>query len=179
VADSTFDVTRAIVLTDTAAGFWYSAGDAPAEGTGGRYPVVGDDNGNVYLSGPVSELSGTPVPCECYWTSKVMDFGDQSQGVENKWKWVDHIRLLYEDKSSAIPTTVYLSHDGGTTWTSVSKDIGTGANEPKWCDFYFSTKPESHGQHFQMKIGSPAVAKDFVWTGAEIFYTPLAESFAV
>jgi hypothetical protein len=179
MGDSTFDVTRKVVLTDYAMGFWYYSGSSPAEGTGGRYPVVGDDNGGIYLCGPVSELTGTPVSCECYWTSKVMDFGDQNDAVTNKWKWVDHIRLLYEDVSSAIPTTVYLSHDGGTTWTSVSKDIGTGAGTPKYSDFYFSTKPESHGQHFQIKIGSPAVNKDFIWTGAEIFYTPMAESFTV
>jgi hypothetical protein len=179
VGHATFDVTRAIVLTDYAYGFWYYAGSSPAEGTGDRNPVVGDDDGSIFLCGPVSELTGTPVSCECYWTSKVMDFGDQNQDVTNKWKAIDHIRLLYEDVSTDIPVTVYLSHDGGTTWQGVSKTIGASANTPKYKDFYFSTYPESMGQHFQVKVGSPAVAKDFVFTGLEMFYVPMGESFAV
>lgn len=175
----TFARDAHIVLTDYAYGFWYYASGDPGEGTGGRYPVVGDDNGNIYLSGPISELSGTPVPCECYWTSKVIDYGDQNQGVGDKFKWVHFVRLLYEDVSTSVPVTVYISHDGGTTWASVSKTIGAASNTPKYSDFWFSTKPESHGQHHQFKVGSPAVTKDFVWTGLEVYYVPMGDAFAV
>jgi hypothetical protein len=179
VADSTFDVTRAIVLTDSATGYWFYSGSAPSVGAGGRYPVIGDDNGKVYLCGELGDLTGTPQAHLSYWTSKVMDFSDQIEGIEDKWKTVDHIRLYYEDVSASTPTTIYLSNDGGVTWTSVSADLGTGAETPKWADFWFMNKANATGQNFIVKVESPAVAKGFIWTAIEAFIVVRGESFAV
>ncbi len=174
----TFDTSGAITLTDSASGcYWYYSGTTP--GTGGRIPVVGDNDGHVFQVGWISELSGTPVADECYWTSQVLDFGDQNEAAADKWKNVYKVRLLYEDISTTTPVTVHVSHDGGVAWTSVSHNLGTGDGKPKYKDYFFSTKPEAHGQHLQFKVSCPAVAKDFVWTGLHVIYTTMGNAFAI
>ena len=177
--DSTFDVTRAIVLTDSATGYWFYSGSAPSVGAGGRYPVIGDDNGKVYLCGELGDLTGTPQAHLSYWTSKVIDYSDQIEGIEDKWKTLDHIRLYYEDVSTTTPTTIYISGDGGVTWTSESQNLGTGAGTPKWADFWFATKSNATAQSHVYKVESPAVAKGFIWTAIESFIVVRGESFAV
>jgi len=178
VADSTFDVTRAIVLTDSATGFWFYSGDDADIGTGRRM-VIGDNDGHLYLGGALGDLSGTPVAHTSYWTSKVIDYSDQIEGSEDKDKTVDHARLLYEDISASTPTTFYLSNDGGVTWTSKSADIGTGDGTPKWHDFYFRTESNCTGKDHQVRVESPAVVKDFVWTGIQLVVDVRGESFDV
>lgn len=179
MADSTFDVSRAITLTDTAYGYWFYTGDAADVGAGGRYPVISNNNGKLYICGELEDLTGTPVAHLSYWTSKTLDFSDQIEGIEDKWKTVDHIRLYYEDVSSATPVTVYLSNDGGATWTSVSANLGTGAGTHKWADYWFMNKENATGQNFIVKVESPAVAKGFIWTAIEAFIVVRGESFAV
>ncbi len=172
----TFDVSDSIVLTDSAIGFWFYSGDDSDIGTGRRM-VIGDNDGHLYLGGALADLTGTPVPHTSYWTSKVMDLSDQIEGSEDKWKTVDHGRLLYEDISTATPTTFYLSNDGGVTWTSQNANLGTGDGTPKWADFWFRTAANCTGKDFVVKIESPAVAKDFVWTGIQLVVDVRGESF--
>jgi hypothetical protein len=180
VGDSTFDVTRTIVLTDTATGFWFYSDDDADIGVGtGRRMVIGDNDGHLFLGGSLSDLTGTPVAHTSYWTSKALDLSDQIEGVEDKWKTIDHIRLLYEDISTSTPTTIHLSNDGGITWTSKSYDLGTGDGTPKWADFWFRVESNCTGKDFIVKVESPAVVKDFIWTGIQLVVDVRGESFDV
>ena len=144
--------------------------------TGGKTPVIG-------TIGYLRKMGDPAVAIISTWTSKVIDFGDQFQQYVDKWKAIDYIRLYYEDITASTPVTIHLSVDGGENWISTYHTLGTGDETPKFKDFHFRSKEGCLGQHCMVKIESicPPDPNDnnFVWTGFEIFFEPMSESFAV
>jgi len=101
------------------------------------------------------------------WESKDTDFAEQSIEYADKFKTVEFVRLHFIDKSAGALIDVKVSTDGGATWTTETKTIGTGDNKGKTKDFHF---PKT-GQIFRFAVRSVSTSDDFQWTGLEAFYT--------
>jgi hypothetical protein len=106
------------------------------------------------------------------WTSKVFDFSDMSAELANCRKTVYSVRLYYFDSASSVHTTIKVSTDGGATWTSRTKSIGTGNNREKTQDFDFILD----GDNFQFKIEHSSADKTFQWTGMRVEFEPGGDS---
>lgn len=126
---------------------------------------VATADGKVYeYSGFYKSDGGTAITAQ--WESKDTDFADQHIENSDKFKTVEFVRLHFIDKSAGALIDVRVSTDGGATWTTKTKNIGTGNNKGKTKDFYFVET----GQIFRFAVRSVSTSDDFQWTGIEIFY---------
>lgn len=144
--------------------------------TGGKLPIIGT-TGYIYKRGDPA------VAITSCWTSKVIDFGDQFPQYTDKWKAIDYVRLYYEDLGTSVPVTIHMSVDGGVNWLSKTKYLGINDEAPKFADYYFRALEGCLGQHCIVKIESlcppDPLHNNFTWTGFEIIFEPMGESFAV
>jgi hypothetical protein len=108
------------------------------------------------------------------WVSKVTDFSDQFPDWADKYKCVYSVKLIYEDLE-AVSVTMFISNDGGATWTSSTKSIGTGDGKTKAKEFFFM----KHGQYFQFKIVHASASTSFKWLGLEIEVEEAGDFYAV
>ena len=133
---------------------------------------VATADGKVYqYSGFYKSDGGTAITAQ--WESKDTDFADQDIENADKFKTVEFMRLHYIDKSGGAQISVRLSTDGGASWTTKTKNIGTGDGKGKTKDFHFVTT----GQIFRFAIRSVSATDDFQWVGLESFYNIGGESF--
>ena len=127
---------------------------------------VATADGKVYeYSGFYKSDGGTAITAQ--WESKETDFADQHIENSDKFKTVEFVRLHYIDKSAGALIAIRVSTDGGASWTTKTKNIGTGNNKGKTKDFYFVKT----GQIFRFAVRSVSTSDEFQWTGLEIFYT--------
>ena len=108
------------------------------------------------------------------WTSKVTDFSDQFPDWADQYKCVYSVKLLYEDLE-AIDVTMSISSDGGNTWTTNAKNIGSGDGKTKAKEFFFM----KHGQYFQFKIVHASATTTFKFLGLEVEVEPTGEWYAI
>lgn len=108
------------------------------------------------------------------WISKVTDFSDQFPDWADKYKCVYSVKLIYEDLEN-IDVHMYISNDGGATWTSSTKSIGTGDGKAKAKEFFFM----KHGQYFQFKIVHASASKSFKFLGLEVEVDEAGDFYAV
>lgn len=106
-----------------------------------------------------------------YWRSKPMDMMELGDGDRLKTVYV--VQLEYEDTYSAVPTTISLSTDGGTTWTTSTESVGSADETSKFVNFYFAGVT---GKYITMKISVTSSTKGFTWTGIKLFYVPRGEA---
>ena len=126
---------------------------------------VATADGKVYeYSGFYKSDGGTAITAQ--WESKDTDFAEQDIQNSDKFKTVEFIRLHYMDKSAGALIDVRISTDGGASWTTKTKNIGTGDNKGKTKDFYFVET----GQIFRFSVRSVSTSDEFQWAGIEIFY---------
>jgi len=123
-----------IDATDIITSYAYYLGTA----TGGIY-----EYGGFYKSD-----AGTAITAR--WESKDTDFADQSIENSDKFKIVEFVRLHYIDKSAGARISIRVSTDGGASWTTKTKSIGTGDSKGKIKDFYFVKT----GQIFRFAVQS-------------------------
>jgi hypothetical protein len=121
--------------------------------------------------------SGTSVQAAIVpvWWSKVIDFAEADEENTGKWKGLYRVELIYRDWGS-IPVTVHVSHDGGATWESKTKVLGShtnGRTEHAHFHFYMT------GQFFLFKIEWPSSTADFQFLGIDVVYEPTADEFDV
>ncbi len=134
----------------------------------------GSSNGKVYeYSSAAQSDAGTNILA--YWQSKRLDFSDQYPEAKDHWKAVQKIQLKYVDLTASTPFTVYLSTDGGVTWESSYRTLGTGDGKAKWADFFFITT----GDMFSVKVESSSTSKKFQLLGVYIYFTLSGEVFEI
>ena len=133
---------------------------------------LGTAAGGIYeYGGFYKSDAGTAITAR--WESKDTDFADQSTENSDKFKTVEFVRLHYIDKSAGARISIKVSTDGGASWTTKTKSIGTGDSKGKTKDFHFIIT----GQIFRFAIESISVTDDFQWVGLEIFYNPGGDYF--
>jgi hypothetical protein len=159
VTDTMYVSDFAIDAKDIITNYTYYVGTA----TGGIY-----EYGGLYKSD-----AGTAITAR--WESKDTDFADQSIENSDKFKTVEFIRLHYIDKSAGAHISIKVSTDGGASWTTKTKNIGTGNSKGKIKDFYFVIT----GQIFRFAIESISTTDEFQWVGLEVFYSVGGDYFAV
>lgn len=125
---------------------------------------LADIDGNVY------EYSGDYVAdgsktIRSSWQSKTTDFADQLPAAIDKDKVVEKVVLTYVDKSADTNVTMYVSNDGGVTWKSQMKTLGSGDGMVKSADYFFRIS----GQYFDFKIEHSSTDKDFQWIELKVF----------
>ena len=133
---------------------------------------------NLYLFGTAYAADNSKT-IKCSYRTKRLDFTDQDEEGLNQWKTVDKIQLTYRDIDADTPITIYLSDDGGETWVSVSRTIGTGDKRTKTADFWFLDKESITAQFFTFKIECDSSTKSFEWNALSVYYTPRGEFFEI
>jgi len=133
---------------------------------------LGSGSGKVYAYSP-SYLSDDGVAIGSIWQSKQTDLSDQHPEVADTWKNLWKVRLIYIDKTADTNVTVYVSTDGGTTWSSQMKTLGAGDETTKSADFYFMKTFE----FLDVKIEHSSAANEFQWAGLYLYWTPAGEHF--
>ena len=131
-------------------------------GDGGVYEystAYKGDAGNIYT---------------CRWESKDTDFGDQDPRLTDRNKTVWAVKLHYEDLEE-VTLTVGISTDGGATWTTVNKTVGSGTERAASKTFHFHIT----GQRFKFRIQHGVADETFKLTGMEIEYEDAGEHWDV
>ena len=113
-------------------------------------------------------------PIVCQWESKDTDFGDQDPRLTDRNKTVWAIKLHYEDLEEAT-FTVGISTDGGATWTTVNKTVGSGTERAASKTFHF----HKTGQRFKFRVQHTSASETFKLTGMEIEYEDAGEHWDV
>ena len=135
---------------------------------------LGSGSGKVYAYSP-SYLSDDGVAIGSIWQSKQTDLSDQHPKVADTWKNLWKVRLIYIDKTADTNVTVHVSTDGGTSWSSQMKTLGTGDETTKSADFYFMKTFE----FLDVKIEHSSAANEFQWAGLYLYWTPAGEHFSL
>lgn len=142
------------------------------------FVYFGDSDGKLYAF-LESEEGDNARSIGAYWRSKRLDFTDQFPQYNNTWKTIDKVQLIYLDKITSTPVTIYISNDGGVTWTSRTRTLGTGNGKTKTADFFFMDKEVITGKYFNFKIECSSATKTFEWLGLEVTFIPRGEYFEV
>ena len=134
---------------------------------------LADSTGKVYTySGDYVSDDGQPILCQ--WVSKQTDFAEQHQDLINTFKTIYKAKLLFEDLSSDVNTTIYVSTDGGATWdTYDQRVIGSGNSIPTSENYWFIIT----GHDFMFKLEHSSADKEFIWNGIEADFLPRGEYF--
>jgi hypothetical protein len=119
-------------------------------------------------------LSDDGVSIKTSWRSKKLDFADQDPRSFGRWKTVYNVRLTYVDRGVHV-VVVFVSTDGGLTWETSSRSLGSDSETTKTADFYFIKT----GKFFNFKVECSSTDSTFEWTGFEIEYESLGEYFDV
>jgi len=130
------------------------------------YYYITDEDGEVYLFGDYQGDGGNPITC--YFRTKKLDFSDQFPELKDKWTSIDSVKVRYKDLSSSTPITVYISDDGGVTWVSRTRLLGTGDKKVKEAEFHFLDKENITSQFFTLKIECVSSTHKFEIHGIKI-----------
>jgi len=168
VSESVSDYATAEDVSDTITDTMYVSDfivDATDILTNYAYYVATAD-GKIYeYSGFYKSDGGTAITAQ--WESKDTDFAEQDIQDSDKFKTVEFIRLHFMDKSAGARISIKVSTDGGASWTTETKSMGTGDNKGKTKDFHFIKT----GQIFRFSVQSVSISDEFQWAGLEVFYT--------
>lgn len=135
---------------------------------------LADFSGNIYYeSDEYGSDNGTAI--HAYWLSKETDFSDIDEEAISNFKTVYKTRLFYIDKTAGQTVTVSVSTDGGTTWTSIGRNLGTGEETVKSADFFFIQT----GDTFQFKVEHNDTEGKFQWLNMEVFYSIGGQYFEI
>ena len=135
---------------------------------------LGDFSGKFYYENEAyGSDNGTAI--NAYWLSKETDFSDVDEDAISRFKTVYKARLFYVDKTAGTAVIVSVSNDGGTTWTSVGRNIGTGDGTTKSVEFFFIKT----GDTFQFKIEHNATEGKFQWLNFEVSYSIGGDYFQI
>jgi len=129
---------------------------------------IGGDDGNVYDAIPKGwskYKSDNTFAISAWWRSKRLDFGDQYPELADRYKTLDTVILEYVDEDANTPVTIHISNDGGVTWASNTRLLGTGNGKQKSAIFYFSDSGKITGKYFTVKVESVSASTTFTWTG--------------
>ena len=135
---------------------------------------VATADGKVYeYSDFYKSDAGTAIPAN--WESKDTDFADQNIEWADRFKTVEKVRLHYIDKSAGARVSIKVSTDGGASWTTKTRNIGTGDTKGKTADFFLIKT----GQIFRFAIENDSATDDFQFVGLEVFYSVGGDYFEI
>jgi hypothetical protein len=136
--------------------------------------IIGDSTGELYIYGP-AYTSDNGDSIASIWTSKTWDGSEQGVELSGNWKTIYKITHYYSDKSSATPVEFSISDDGGTTWDSQTKYVGTGTGKIDSTDYHVL----STGQFFQFRVTWTSTDKTFQFLGFNVVYEVMSDQFEV
>jgi len=124
---------------------------------------LGAYDGGVYSDSSLY-VSDDNLPIDAYYVTKQSDFADEYQICLGKFKTVYRVRLWYTDISSNTEVVVSVSIDGGESWSSRARSIGSGDGREKSAVFDFHLTSDT----FKFKVQNFSAYKDFQWTALEV-----------
>lgn len=134
---------------------------------------LGSNNGKLYLID--NDVHGDNANViQTWWESKDIDMDDQYPQFIGKFKYLHGVKLRYVDLGETT-TTVYVSTDGGNTWTNNTKTFGTGSGTPKEKIFNFWI----HGRTFMVRLYNSSATSDFQYTDLELMFEPAGDYFEI
>ena len=114
-----------------------------------------------------------------WWRSKDLDFVEQFPQYKDKWKTIETVQVEYEDIEADTPMVVSLSIDGGATYVSKTRQVGTGDGLVKTANFHFIDQTSGiTGKLFVIMVESTG-STEFKFMGANVFFIPRATYFEV
>jgi len=114
-----------------------------------------------------------------WWRSKDLDFLEQFPQYKDMWKTVYTVQVEYEDMTVNTPIVVGVSIDGGATYVSKTRLVGTGDGLIKTADFHFIDQESGiTGKLFVFKIECTGTT-EFKFMGANVFFVPRGEYFEI
>jgi hypothetical protein len=130
---------------------------------------IGMYNGTVHATRS-SYLSDNTASITSIWETVETDLG-----MPNKFKTVQRTNLKYVDKDANTPVSVSISNDGGQTWTSAYKTIGTGDGRTHSKFFWYTMS----GEYFKFKVELASADKGFQIIALDIDFLPCGEVIEV
>jgi hypothetical protein len=150
-----------------------STGDATSLKTDFSY-YWGDSLGGIY-SYDLDKTSDAGAAIASYWISKTIDFVEQDVENTGNWKCLRRIEYLYRDWG-AIPVSISISSNGGTSWETLTKSIGGYSDgRTEHAHFHFIKT----GQFFIFKLEWPSATADFQFLGMDLVYSEEGSQFEV
>ena len=114
-----------------------------------------------------------------WWRSKDLDFLERFPQYKDMWKTVYTVQVEYEDMTVNTPMVVGVSIDGGATYVSKTRLVGTGDGLIKTADFHFIDQESGiTGKLFVFKIECTGTT-EFKFMGANVFFVPRGEYFEI
>ncbi len=132
----------------------------------------GDKDGNIYETN-TGLFSDVGVPITSSWQSKTIYSGDVGLQYAHNWLTVYKYEVVFVDHTADMVMIVSVSTDGGQTWVSNQKTVGTGDHAVKSSLFHFVKT----GQYFIFKIELPSDDKEFQIINMRAFFNPAGEVF--
>jgi hypothetical protein len=130
---------------------------------------IGMYDGTVHATRS-SYLSDNTASITSIWETVETDLG-----MPNKFKTVQRTNLKYVDKDANTPVSVSISNDGGQTWTSAYKTVGTGDGRTHSKFFWYTMS----GEYFKFKVELASADKDFQIIALDIDFLPCGEVIEV
>jgi hypothetical protein len=119
---------------------------------------LGDITGDVHTyDGTLYSDNGASITSQ--WRSRRLDFVDQLPQYIDRLKCIRKAIVLYDDISASSMITLYVSMDGGVTWASQTKTVGTGDGTTKQATFHFIKT----GYVADIMIETASTDKRFKW----------------
>jgi hypothetical protein len=138
-------------------------------------PYWGTEDGYVHKTAPdILSDNGTSITSS--WTSKTIDFAEDNVDNTGKWKTIYKFEYLYKEDDTDVPTVFSISSNGGATWATQSKNLGTAGDGRIEHAHFFWNKT---GQFFVVKIEWPSTDKAFQFLGFDIVYDDQGDQFEV
>lgn len=138
---------------------------------------LGTSTGDVYTYSEDYYGDNGATVTSTYYT-KMLDFADLYPQYSEHWKTIHKVRLIYID-NGAHSVTVKVSNDGGTTWSSSTRTVGTSSNVLHEADFFFTTQSHITDVHINFALEHTSSDATFQWLGMEIIADVGAEWFEI
>lgn len=135
----------------------------------------GTSDGYVHTTGEAL-LSDNGTAITSSWTSKTLDFAEDSSDNTGKWKTIYKIEYVFKEDDSTVLTSIGVSNDGGDTWTTIDKYLGTNGDGRMGSADYFWNKT---GEFFVVKITWTSADKEFQFLGMDVVYDVQGDSWSV
>lgn len=121
-------------------------------------------------------LSDNGTAITSSWTSKTLDFAEDSSDNTGRWKTIYKIEYVFKEDDSTVLTSIGVSNDGGDTWTTIDKYLGTNGDGRMGSADYFWNKT---GEFFVVKITWTSADKEFQFLGMDVVYDVQGDSWSV
>jgi hypothetical protein len=136
---------------------------------------IGTSDGYVHRTAQ-DLLSDNGTSITSSWLSKTLDFAEIDAENTGRWKTIYRIEFIYKELDTAVTTIIKISTDGGNTWATQSKSLGTSGDGRIEHSHYHWNKT---GQFFEVKVEWASSDKEFQFLGFDVVFDDAGDQYEV